>query len=118
MAGRGTIRVLGIDAGHGSRELRVRLGYMPEHDCLPTGMTAHDMVVHLARDARPVALATRPCARPRCCSRSGWRRSAARLIGTYSTGMKQRAKLAQAIVHAPELVVLDEPTTGSTRGPR
>ena len=108
----GTIRVLGIDAGHGSRELRVRLGYMPEHDCLPTGMTAHDMVVHLA-EMRGLLAARRDAAGVRgAVPGRAWRRSAARLIGTYSTGMKQRAKLAQALVHDPDLVVLDEPTNG------
>ena len=107
----GTIRVLGIDAGHGSRELRVRLGYMPEHDCLPTGMTAHDMVVHLA-EMRGLSRRDATLRASEVLFQVGLEEERARLIGTYSTGMKQRAKLAQALVHDPDLVVLDEPTNG------
>ena len=107
----GTIRVLGIDAGHGSRELRVRLGYMPEHDCLPTGMTAHDMVVHLA-EMRGLSRRDATLRASEVLFQVGLEEERSRLIGTYSTGMKQRAKLAQALVHDPDLVVLDEPTNG------
>ena len=93
------------------RELRRRIGYMPEHDCLPTGMTARDLVVHLAECAACRG-ATRSLRASEVLFQVGLEEERSRLIGTYSTGMKQRAKLAQALVHAPELVVLDEPTNG------
>jgi ABC-2 type transport system ATP-binding protein len=107
----GTIRVLGLDAARGGRELHTRLGYMPEHDCLPTAMTAHDMVVHLA-EMRGLARRDATLRASEVLFQVGLEEERARLIGTYSTGMKQRAKLAQALVHDPDLVVLDEPTNG------
>src|SRR4051812_14407414 len=107
----GAVTVLGVDAIERAFEIRRRVGYMPEHDCLPTAMTAPDPVVHLAE--------LRGLPRPQAVLRAsetlfqvGLEEERSRLIGTFSTGMKQRAKLAQALVHAPELVVLDEPTNG------
>jgi ABC-2 type transport system ATP-binding protein len=110
-ADEGTISVLGLDAAHHGRELRTRIGYMPEHDCLPVAMTAHDLVVHLA-EMRGIARRDATIRASEVLFQVGLEEERARLIGTYSTGMKQRAKLAQALVHDPDLVVLDEPTNG------
>jgi ABC-2 type transport system ATP-binding protein len=107
----GTIRVLGMDVAHGGRALHTRIGYMPEHDCLPIAMTAHDMVVHLA-EMRGLSRRDATLRASEVLFQVGLEEERARLIGTYSTGMKQRAKLAQALVHDPDLVVLDEPTNG------
>ena len=107
----GAVAVLGVDAIERASEIRRRVGYMPEHDCLPTAMTARDLVVHLAElrglPAPPAVLRA-----SETLFQVGLEEERSRLIGTFSTGMKQRAKLAQALVHAPELVVLDEPTNG------
>jgi ABC-2 type transport system ATP-binding protein len=107
----GSITVLGLDAATHGRELRTRIGYMPEHDCLPQAMTAHDLVVHLA-EMRGIARRDATIRASEVLFQVGLEEERARLIGTYSTGMKQRAKLAQALVHDPDLVVLDEPTNG------
>ena len=84
---------------------------MPEHECLPTAMTARDMVVHLA-ELRGLPRRDAVLRASEVLFQVGLEEERSRLIGTYSTGMQQRAKLAQALVHAPELVVLDEPTNG------
>jgi ABC-2 type transport system ATP-binding protein len=107
----GTLRVLGEPVGAGAHDLRRRIGYMPEHDCLPLEMAASDLVVHLAQlRGLPRRVAIRRASQALFVV--GLEEERSRLIGTYSTGMRQRAKLAQAIVHSPELVILDEPTNG------
>ena len=107
----GSLRVLGRSVSESDHELRRRIGYMPEHECLPTEMAASDMVVHLAQlRGLPRRVAIRRASEALFVV--GLEEERSRLIGTYSTGMRQRAKLAQAIVHSPELVVLDEPTNG------
>jgi ABC-2 type transport system ATP-binding protein len=100
-----------VDALERAFEIRRRVGYMPEHDCLPTAMTARDLVVHLA-ELRGLPRRQAVLRASETLFQVGLEEERSRLIGTFSTGMKQRAKLAQALVHAPELVVLDEPTNG------
>jgi ABC-2 type transport system ATP-binding protein len=84
---------------------------MPEHDCLPADVSASDLVVHLGQmSGLPYA-----AARERTSDvlrHVGLAEERYRPIGGYSTGMKQRVKLAQALVHDPRLVLLDEPTNG------
>lgn len=107
----GSARVLGQDVASAGDELRARLGYMPEHDCLPPDVPANEFIVHLAR----VSGLPRAAARERAADvlrHVGLHEERYRLMGGYSTGMKQRAKLAQALAHDPELVFLDEPTNG------
>src|SRR5690606_4594433 len=107
----GGATVLGHDVATSSDQIRRVVGYMPEHDCLPPDVTASDFVVHLARmSGLPVAPARERAAD--ILRIVGLDEERYRLLGTYSTGMKQRAKLAQALVHDPELVFLDEPTNG------
>jgi ABC-2 type transport system ATP-binding protein len=107
----GSVEVLGVDAARGAGELRRRLGYMPELDCLPLEMTARDLVVHMA-ELRGLPRRNAVLRASEVLFQVGLEEERSRLIRTFSTGMTQRAKLAQALVHSPELVVLDEPTNG------
>ena len=107
----GTARLLGIDAVARGLELRRRIGYMPEHECLPSWMTARDLVVHLG-ELRGLPRRIAVLRASEVLFQVGLEEERLRLIGTFSTGMRQRVKLAQALVHSPELVVLDEPTNG------
>ena len=107
----GTARVLGHDVAAEGARIRALVGYMPEHDCLPADVSASDLVVHLGQmSGLPYA-----AARERTSDvlrHVGLAEERYRPIGGYSTGMKQRVKLAQALVHDPRLVLLDEPTNG------
>lgn len=107
----GSARVLGLDVSTQGRELRQFVGYMPEHDCLPTDMNATEFVAHMAQ----IGGLPRSAARERTAEvlrHVGLFEERYRDIKGYSTGMKQRVKLAQAIVHDPSLLLLDEPTNG------
>jgi ABC-2 type transport system ATP-binding protein len=107
----GTASVLGLDtAGHGER-IRVLTGYMPEHDCLPPDVTATEFVTHMARMSGLPATAAKERA-AESLRHVGLYEERYRPIGTYSTGMKQRVKLAQALAGGPRLLLLDEPTNG------
>jgi ABC-2 type transport system ATP-binding protein len=104
----GQAKVLGLQTGEKVRSL---LGYMPEHDCLPGDVTATEFVTHLGRiSGLPPTVAKERAAES--LRHVGLHEERYRLIGTYSTGMKQRVKLAQALVGAPRLLLLDEPTNG------
>jgi ABC-2 type transport system ATP-binding protein len=108
-AGRAT--VLGMDSVAETRAIRQVVGYMPEHDCLPPDMGATEFVTHMAR----ISGLPRTSARERTAEvlrHVGLYEERYRQIGGYSTGMKQRVKLAQALVHDPKLLLLDEPTNG------
>jgi ABC-2 type transport system ATP-binding protein len=107
----GRLEVLGVDVARRPGELRRRLGYMPERDCLPLEMTARDLVVHMG-ELRGLRRRTAVLRASEVLFQVGLEEERSRLIRTFSTGMKQRAKLAQALVHSPEMVVLDEPTNG------
>jgi ABC-2 type transport system ATP-binding protein len=106
----GSARVLGEDA-HESLAVRTRLGYMPEHDCLPSQVSAAEFLTHMAElsGLPPAAARTRAADTLR---HTGLFEERYRAIGGYSTGMKQRVKLCQALVHDPAFVFLDEPTAG------
>ena len=107
----GKASVLDRDINAEGREVRAKVGYMPEVDALPEGATAADFVSHMAE----MSGLPRRAARQRAADvlyHVGLDEERYRLIKGFSTGMKQRVKLAQAIVHDPELVFLDEPTNG------
>ena len=107
----GSGSVLGNDIGRGSFHIRQRIGYMPEHECLILDMDAVSFCTYMGQMVG--------MARPEALSRAhevlhyiGVGEERYRNISTYSTGMRQKIKLAQALVHDPELLLLDEPTNG------
>jgi len=107
----GRARVMGFDATRQGTELRQFVGYMPEHDALPPDLSATDLVTHLAQ----ISGLPSDAARERTAEvlrHVGLYEERYRQIGGYSTGMRQRVKLAQALVHDPRLLLLDEPTNG------
>src|SRR5580700_9922177 len=107
----GQARVLGADCLRDAERIRSLTGYMPEHDCLPPDVTATEFVTHLGRMSGlpPTAAKERAAESLR---HVGLYEERYRQIGTYSTGMKQRVKLAQTLVGDPRLLLLDEPTVG------
>jgi ABC-2 type transport system ATP-binding protein len=106
----GSARVLGLNASD-NVEVRARIGYMPEHDCLPSQVSAAEFLTHMAEVSGlpPDMARTRAADTLR---HVGLFEERYRAIGGYSTGMKQRVKLCQALVHDPAFVFLDEPTAG------
>ena len=107
----GRVEVLGRPVAADPVGVRASLGYMPEHDCLPGDQTAADVVATLGELAGLPARAARQRASD-VLNLVGLDEERFRPIATFSTGMKQRAKLAQALVADPKLVLLDEPTAG------
>lgn len=106
----GSAKILGQVASD-SVLVRSRVGYMPEHDCLPSEVSAAEFLTHMAECSGlpPDAARTRAADTLR---HAGLFEERYRAIGGYSTGMKQRVKLCQALVHDPAFVFLDEPTAG------
>ena len=112
----GSAEVMG-ERPYESIGIRARLGYMPEHDCLPTAITASEFLTHMAQvSGIPPAYARTRAAD--ILRHVGLEEERYRPIGQYSTGMKQRVKLAQALAHDPIIVLLDEPTAGLDPGGR
>ncbi len=107
----GHMRVLGLDVAERPMEIRARLGYMPESDGHIPGMNAVSFVAYCGQLAGlpPVDAMQRA---HEVLYYVGLGEARYRNIETYSTGMKQRIKLAQALVHDPDLLFLDEPTNG------
>src|SRR3984957_7432635 len=107
----GSARVLGHDIRTETRKVRSLVGYMPENDALISKMSAVSFVQMMAElSGLPPAAALERAHEALFCV--GLAESRYRELGTYSLGMKQLAKLAQAIAHGPKLLILDEPTNG------
>jgi ABC-2 type transport system ATP-binding protein len=107
----GSAKLLGGEVGHEGREIRKRVGYTPEQDCHIPGMVGCEYVTYCARLSGLPFQTARQRAHEML-DFVGMGQERYRKIDTYSTGMKQRLKLAQAIVHDPQIVFLDEPTNG------
>jgi len=107
----GQMRVLGLDVAQSPLEIRARVGYMPESDAHIPGMNAVAFVAYCGELAGlPRVDATQRA--HEVLFYVGLGEARYRNVETYSTGMKQRIKLAQALVHDPDLLFLDEPTNG------
>src|SRR6187401_638042 len=109
--GQGTMQVLGMDVKRSAQQIRARLGYMPENDAHIPGMNAVTFVAYCgALSGLPHSDAMQRA--HEVLYYVGLGEARYRNVETYSTGMKQRIKLAQALVHDPDLLFLDEPTNG------
>ncbi|MDE1820159.1 MAG: ABC transporter ATP-binding protein [Euryarchaeota archaeon] len=107
----GSVRVLGRDSAANALEVRARVGYMPEHECLIPEMTGVGFVAYMGR-LSGLSASTALSRAHDVLQFVGFREERYRRISEYSMGMRQRVKLAQAIVHDPPLCLLDEPTAG------
>ncbi len=107
----GGAKLLGREVGREGREIRKRVGYTPEQDCHIPGMAGCEYVTYCAQLCGLPFQAARQRAHEML-DFVGMGQERYRKADTYSTGMRQRLKLAQAIVHDPEIVFLDEPTNG------
>jgi len=107
----GTARIFGQDVKNSTKELRALVGYMPERDSFISGMTCVHFVSLMAQlSGLPQSAALERA--HEALFYVGLGEARYRKLETYSLGMKQLAKLAQAIVHGPQLIILDEPTNG------
>ena len=107
----GEITVLGENLDRNSIEIRKKIGYMPEHDCIPNKMTGVEFLIEMGQvSGLDYQTATQRTHEILGHLRMGEEKY--RLIEEYSGGMRQKIKLAQGLVHGPELMFLDEPTSG------
>ena len=107
----GNIKVLGENLDKNSIEIRKKIGYMPEHDCIPNKMTGVEFLIEMGL----ISGLDYQTATQRTHEILGYLRMGEekyRLIEEYSGGMRQKIKLAQGLVHGPEIMFLDEPTSG------
>jgi len=107
----GSAKVFAHDISRGMRQIRALVGYMPENDAFISNMSAVSFVQMMGElsGLRPEMALERA---HEALFYVGLAEARYRKLGTYSLGMKQLAKLAQAIVHGPRLLILDEPTNG------
>jgi len=109
--GTGEARVLGLDSRKDFRRVRELVGYMPEDDCIFPGLKGIEAVAYAGELSGLPRLAALRRAHE-VLDYVGLGEERYREVQTYSTGMRQKQRLAQAVVHDPSLVFLDEPTSG------
>jgi len=107
----GTVNVSGFDVFEKPMEVKKRIGYLPEHPPVYTEMTVGEYLQFVAK-IKGVPRAERSNAMDRVLNRCGLKDMQETLIGKMSKGYKQRVGLAQAMIHDPEVLILDEPTIG------
>ena len=108
---RGSGRVLNFEIGSEARQIRANVGYMPEDDCFLFGLTGVEAVQFSAQLSGIRAIEAMRRAHE-ILDYCGLEQERYRNVDTYSTGMRQKLRFAQAIVHDPPLLILDEPTSG------
>ncbi|NHJ46419.1 MAG: ABC transporter ATP-binding protein [Asgard group archaeon] len=109
--GRGNAQILGYDIKKEAQQIRERVGYLPEHFTIIPGLNAVKQVTLLAKTSGlPTAEAMQRA--HETLQYVGLGEARYRKVNEFSTGMLQRLKLAQSIVHDPDLIILDEPTNG------
>jgi len=107
----GEVRVCGLDLRRRPRQAKRHLGYLPEHPPLYPEMRVDEYLAYCAR-LRRIAGPRIGQALEQVKTRCGLAEVGARLVGRLSKGYRQRVGIAQAIIHKPDLVILDEPTEG------
>jgi ABC-2 type transport system ATP-binding protein len=107
----GSIKVLGLDAKQQAREIRQKIGYMPEDDCFLPHLKGVEAIRYMGELAGLPANGALGRAHE-VCDFVGLGEERYREMHTYSMGMRQKAKLAQALTHDPEILILDEPSNG------
>ena len=107
----GNVTVLGEKLTKNSIEIRKRIGYMPEHDCVPNSMTGIEFLIEMGEcSGMGLQVATQRSHEILNHLKMGDEKY--RKISEYSGGMRQKIKLAQGLIHGPDLIFLDEPTSG------
>src|SRR5262249_59495088 len=107
----GSARILGFDCHSRSREVKARVGYMPENESFIADMSAVRFLRIMGEISGLPSRAALEKAHE-VLFHVGLGEARYRPLGPYSLGSKQMAKLAQAIIHGPQVVILDAPTTG------
>ncbi len=107
----GTVKIAGFDVFHEPDEVRRRIGYMPENNPLHTDMRVRDYLKFRAR-LKGLGFSRSRDRVDRVVEQCGLRDVQKRIIGQLSKGYRQRVGLADALVHEPDLIILDEPTIG------
>ena len=107
----GKITVLGEELSKDTIHIRQKIGYMPEHDCIPNDMTGVEFLIEMGQ-VTGMSFQSSTQRTHEILSHLQMGEEKYRRISEYSGGMRQKIKLAQGLIHAPELIFLDEPTSG------
>ena len=110
----GSVIVLGDELSKDTVHIRQKIGYMPEHDCIPNEMTGVEFLIEMGQ-VTGMSLQSSTQRTHEMLSHLQMGDEKYRKIGEYSGGMRQKIKLAQGLIHAPELIFMDEPTSSLTQ---